>query len=203
MTNLWVSDKGYINLALRSGQYRKLIATDVRKGEISEFNPFEDEYKKELIPFDKRMAKDAKGEWIVPVVGYYAMFELNNGFRRELYISKEDMQKHADKYSKAYRTDKEKGYSNSFWTTDFDAMANKTMLRQLLGKWGLLTPELQKAYTSDMAVIDESGNPEYIDNQPDDKKEVNDPSEAFINSEEAIDAEFREISELPTPEAFK
>lgn len=204
MINLRVSDKGYVNLALRSGKYKKLIATDVRKGEITEYNPFENEYKKELIPFEKRNAKDAKGEWIVPVVGYYAMFELTDGFKQELYISKEDMLNHADKYSKAYRSDKEKGYSNSFWTSDFDAMAKKTMLRQLLGKWGLLTPELQKAYTSDMAVIDEDGNPEYIDNQSDDRREVNDPSEQFVKKDEkVIDAEYRDVSELPTPEAFR
>lgn len=190
--------KGYIQLALKSGQYKRLVATDVRKGEISEYDPFSNEYVKQSIPFEKRTAKDSNGEWIVPVVGYYAMFEMNNGFKQELYISKEDMLKHADKYSKAYRSDKEKGWSNSFWTSDFDAMAKKTMLRQLLGKWGLLTPELQKAYTCDMAVIDENGNPEYVDNQPDDMRETDDPVGDIIDTQ-CVETPL----DIPIPECFK
>ena len=96
-------------------------------------------------------------------------------------------------------------WDNSFWTSDFDDMAKKTMIRQLLSKWGLLTPELQKAYVSDMAVINEDGTPEYVDNQPDDARDVKDPSQKYVNkeAEEPIDAEYREIDEAPMPEAFK
>ena len=73
-------------------------------------------------------------------------------------------------------------------------MAKKTMLRQLLGKWGLLTPELEKAYTCDMAVIDEDGNPQYVDNQPDDTEPAENP---FAD---VVDADFRELEQEDYPE---
>ena len=188
--------KGYVQLALRSGQYRKLLASDVRKGEVCEYDPFNDSYRMEPIEFEKRTAKDGKGNYIIPVIGYYAKFELINGFIKELYISHQDMVEYAKKYSKAHRSDLEKHTSYSFWTTRFEDMAKKTMLRQLLGKWGLLTPELEKAYTCDMAVIDDEGNPEYVDNQPDDSEPALDPMA------DVIDGDFKEINDMPMPEAF-
>lgn len=188
--------KGYIQLALRSGRYKKLFATDVRKGEVVNFNPFEDVFELQPVPFDKRTAKDDKGKYVVPVIGYYAKFELMNGFVKELYMTHEDMLEYAKKYSKAYREDTQKHTSYSFWTTKFEDMAKKTMLRQLLGKWGLLTPELEKAYTCDMAVIDENGNPQYVDNQPDDTEPALDPMA------DIIDGDFREIDEMPMPDIF-
>lgn len=189
--------KGYIQLALRSGRYRKLFATDVRKGEVVNFNPFEDTFDLQPVQFEKRTAKDDKGNYLVPVIGYYAKFELMNGFIKELYMTYEDMLSYAKQYSKAYRSDIQKHTSYSFWTTKFEDMAKKTMLRQLLGKWGLLTPELEKAYTCDMAVIDEDGNPQYVDNQPDDTEPTVNPMADFI------DADFREIDEMPMPECFQ
>ena len=189
--------KGYIQLALRSGRYKKLFATDVRKGEVVNFNPFEDIFELQPVPFDKRTAKDDKGKYVVPVIGYYAKFELMNGFVKELYMPHEDMLEYAQKYSKAYREDIQKHTAYSFWTTKFEDMAKKTMLRQLLGKWGLLTPELEKAYTCDMAVIDEDGNPQYVDNQPDDIEPALDPMA------DIVDGDFREIDEMPMPDTFQ
>ena len=186
--------KGYVQLALRSGRYKKLFATDVRKGEVVNFNPFEDLFELEPISFEKRMAKDDNGKFIVPVIGYYAKFELMNGFVKELYMTHEDMLDYAKRYSKAYRNDLNKRTTYSFWTTKFEDMAKKTMLRQLLGKWGLLTPELEKAYTCDMAVIDEDGNPQYVDNQPDDTEPAENP---FAD---AVDADYRELEQEDYPE---
>jgi len=160
--------KGYVQLALRSNNYRKLIATDVRKGEITGYDVFNDTYELKAIDFEKRIAKDDKGNWLIPIMGYYAKMEMVNGFTKEMFISADDMQNYAQKYSKAYRSDINRHTSYSFWTTKFEDMAKKTMLRQLLGKWGLLTPELEKAYKSDMAVIDEDGKIDYVDNKPDD-----------------------------------
>lgn len=186
--------KGYVQLALRSGRYKKLFATDVRKGEVVNFNPFEDLFELEPVSFEKRMAKDDNGKFIVPVIGYYAKFELMNGFVKELYMTHEDMLDYAKRYSKAYRNDLNKRTTYSFWTTKFEDMAKKTMLRQLLGKWGLLTPELEKAYTCDMAVIDEEGNPQYVDNQPDDTEPAENP---FAD---VVDADFRELEQEDYPE---
>lgn len=181
--------KGYVQLALRSGRYRKLFATDVRKGEVVNFNPFEDEFKLKPAEFEKRMAKDDKGNFILPIIGYYAKFELGNGFVKEVFMTHEDMLAYAKRYSKAYRSDLQKHTSYSFWTTKFEDMARKTVLRQLLGKWGLLTPEMEKAYTYDMSVVDENGNPEYPDNQPDDTELALNPMA------DVVEGEYREVEE--------
>lgn len=188
--------KGYVQLALRSGRYKKLFATDVRKGEVVNFNPFEDTFELSPVEFEKRTAKDDNGNYLVPVIGYYAKFELMNGFVKELYMTYEDMLEYAKKYSKAYRSDIQKHTAYSFWTTKFEDMAKKTMLRQLLGKWGLLTPEMEKAYTCDMAVIDEEGNPQYVDNQPDDTEPTVNPMG------DVIDGDYREIESMPMPDNF-
>lgn len=191
--------KGYVQLALRSNNYRKLVATDVRKGEIEGFNPFEDLFEMKPLEFEKRNAKDKDGNYLVPIIGYYAKMELVNGFTKELYMTHEEMLAFATKYSKAYRNDLNKRTTYSFWTTKFDDMAKKTMLRQLLGKWGLLTAELERAYTSDMAVIDEDGNPDYVDNKPDDPEPTVNP---FKDVEDAEVVEVEKI-EQEADEVFK
>lgn len=170
-------------MALRSNNYRKLVATDVRKGEVNGYDPFNDAYQITPVDFEKRIAKDDKGNYLVPIIGYYAKMELVNGFTKELFMTHEEMLDFAKKYSKAYRNDLNKHTSYSFWATKFEDMAKKTMLRQLLGKWGLLTAELEKAYTSDMAVIDEDGNLDYVDNKPDDSEPVVNPFKDVIDAE--------------------
>lgn len=91
------------------------------------------------------------------------MFEYVNGFRKAIYWSKEKMEKHALQYSKGYQA--KKGFT--FWEKDFDAMAFKTMLRQLISKWGIMSVDMQTAYESDMAVINEDGSKDYVDNKED------------------------------------
>ena len=175
--------KGYVQLALRSNNYRKLLATDVRKGEINGYNPFDDKYEITPLDFDTRNAKDKDGNYLVPIIGYYAKMEMVNGFTKEMYMSHEEMQAYATKYSKSYRRDLDKHTAYSFWKTKFEDMAKKTMLRQLLGKWGLLTSELETAYTRDMAVIDEDFTPDYVDNKPDDTEPVVNPFGEVIDAE--------------------
>ena len=177
--------KGYVQLALRSNNFKKIVTTDVRKGEITGFNPFEDEYEVHPIEFEKRIAKDDKGNYLIPIVGSYAKIVFSNGMSKEMYMSKEDMLTFATRYSKAYRNDMNKHTSYSFWTTSFDDMAKKTMLRQLLGKYGLLTAELQTAYTHDMAIERDDGSLDYVDNKPDDSEPVVNP----FKEEVIIDAE--------------
>ena len=92
-------------------------------------------------------------------IGYYAMFEYTNGFKKAMYWSKEKMESHAEKYSMGYKA--HKGYT--FWEKDFDGMACKTMLRQLISKWGIMSIEMQKAVESDMGVISENGAVDYVD----------------------------------------
>lgn len=179
--------KGYVQLALRSNNFRKLIATDVRKGEINGYNPFDDKYEISPIDFEKRTAKDDKGKYIVPIIGYYAKLEMVNGFTKEMYMSHEDMLEYAKKYSKGYRNDINKHTQYSFWSTKFEEMAKKTMLRQLLGKYGLLTVELERAYTHDMAIEREDGTLDYIDNKPDDPEPVVNPFKGEVIDAEAVE----------------
>lgn len=157
MVNLWVSDKGYIQLAIRSGQYKRLNVVDIKEGELIKYDPLNEEIEVNLIP-DERKREQAK------TIGYYAMFELVNGFKKSIYWSKEKMESHALKYSKGYAS--KKGYT--FWEKDFDGMAYKTMLRQLISKWGIMSVELQKAFVSDYGVEHEDGTIEYPDNQDSD-----------------------------------
>lgn len=140
--------KGYIQLAIRSGQYRRLNVMPIKQGELVHFNPLEEE-------IEINMIEDEAERENAPTMGYYAFFEYLNGFRKAIYWSREKMESHAKKYTKNY---------NAFWGKDFDGMACKTMLRQLISKWGIMSVDMEKAFTKDMAVIKEDGSAEYIDN---------------------------------------
>ena len=172
--------KGYIQLAIRSGYYKKINVLAIKEGELVRFNPLEEEITVNLIEDDNE--RDAR-----PTCGYYAMFEYHNGFKKAMYWSKEKMVAHADKYSQAFSKDATAGkypkvsfadfeagkvdekdmwkYS-SFWYKDFDGMAYKTMLRQLISKWGIMSIDMQKAMDGDMGAINEDGTVDYIDNTP-------------------------------------
>lgn len=165
--------RGYVQLAIRSGQYRKINVLPIKEGELVSFDPMTEEIEVNLIEDD-----DAREE--APTIGYYAMFEYTNGFRKAIYWSKKKMMAHADKYSKAFN---KKSYEDlkagkipqtemwkysSFWYQDFDAQACKTMLRQLISKWGIMSVEMQKAleYDQGVAVVKDGklGGVEYVDN---------------------------------------
>ena len=177
--------KGYIQLAIRSGQYKKLNVLAIKEGELEYFDPLNEEIKISLM-LDKW---DEREE--TKTIGYYAMFELTNGFRKAIYWSKKQMMAHADKFSAAFSKnattlktkngnknkvsfeDFEAGnypqedvwmYS-SFWYKDFDGMAFKTMLRQLISKWGIMSVDLQNAFEGDMTFADESGVKHYAEEE--------------------------------------
>jgi recombinase, phage recT family len=145
--------KGYIQLAIRSGQYKKINVLAIKEGELIEYDPLNEEIKVNLIE-DEELREQTE------TIGYYAMFEYMNGFRKTIYWTKQKMEAHALKYSKGYKA--KKGYT--FWEKDFDGMAYKTMLRQLISKWGIMSVDMQTAMEKDMAVIKENGDYEYIDN---------------------------------------
>lgn len=151
--------KGYIQLAIRSGYYKKLNVLAIKKGELINYDPLSETIEVKLID-DEEERENAE------TIGYYAMFEYQNGFIKTLYWSKAKMEAHAKKYSQAYRTDLKKGWKYSFWSKDFDGMAFKTMLRQLISKWGIMSVDFQTAITNDMAVLTEpNGQPQYVDNE--------------------------------------
>ena len=172
--------KGYIQLAMRSGQYKDLDVMDIREGEYKGKDKFTGKPVIEFIEDD-----DEREE--LPIVGYFAYFELLNGFRKSLYWSKAKMEKHAMQYSKGYASDVKKGNQYTFWSKDFNGMAYKTMLRQLLSKWAVMSIEMQTAMTTDMAVINDNGY-EYVDNQPEETMPEQTPEERYaaipLNNEE-------------------
>lgn len=151
--------KGYIQLAIRSGQYKKLNVLAIKEGELISYDALNEE-------IDVKLIDDEEERENAVTIGYYAMFEYTNGFRKTLYWSKNKMKKHAMQYSQSYMKDIKKGTSYSFWSKDFDGMAFKTMLRQLISKWGIMSVEMQEALSKDMAVIKEDGSYDYVDNTP-------------------------------------
>lgn len=136
--------KGYVQLALRSGYYKRLNVFAVKEGELKRWNPVTEELEIAMIPDEDLRDKTA-------TIGYCATFQYTNGFTKTLYWSRSKMEAHALRYSKGYAA--RKGYS--FWEKDFDAMAFKTMLRQLISKWGIMSIDLQNAFEQDVIVNDD------------------------------------------------
>lgn len=195
--------KGYIQLAIRSGQYKKLNVMAIKEGELEYFDPLNEDIKINLM-IDNWDAREA-----APTIGYYAFFELTNGFRKAIYWSKAQMIAHADKYSPAFSAagtmvhtkygDKKKvsfadfeagNYDrkdewmySSFWYKDFDSMAYKTMLRQLISKWGIMSIDMQNAFENDMTFTDDHGSKHYGEEE----------------TEQTIDVEADEVPQSPNP----
>lgn len=167
--------KGLVQLAIRSGQYKCLTVISVKEGELVGWNPMTEKCTVNIIEDDDEREK-------LPTIGYLAHFETISGFTKTMYWSKSKMINHADRYSQAFSKEAVKGkftkvsfsdyeaknypagdewkYS-SFWYKDFDAMAHKTMLRQIISKWGptsIETQQLETAMVMDDAVIEMSEN---------------------------------------------
>lgn len=203
--------KGYIQLAIRSGQYKKLNVLPIKEGELIRFDPLNEEIEVRLIEDETEREK-------ADTAGYYAMFEYTNGFKKAMYWSKEKMLSHADKYSSAFSlyatsgqyakvsyddylagnyNQKDSWLYSSFWYKDFDGMACKTMLRQLISKWGIMSIEMQKAVESDMGVIGEDGTVEFSDAPTAEESESNviDVSTQTETREEPEQQSFADIME--------
>ena len=179
--------KGYIQLAIRSGQYKKLNVLAIKEGELVHFDPLFEEIEVKLIE-DEQQREQAE------TIGYYAMFEYINGFRKAIYWSKAKMEAHALKYSQGYAADKRKGTAWTFWSKDFDAMAYKTMLRQLISKWGIMSIDMITAIDSDMAVINEDGSKTYVDNDTGVVVDIDPVAEVHDEPEEATVIEAQDAS---------
>ena len=141
--------KGYIQLAQRSGQFSRIAATPVYNGQLISENP--------LLGYEFDWSVKPNGN----PIGYVAFFKLINGFTAELYMSKEEVMKHANKYSQTAK----KGYG--VWKDQFEAMALKTVLKLLLSKQAPLSIDMQKAQMADQAIIRDVDKDEfdYIDHQ--------------------------------------
>jgi recombination protein RecT len=175
--------KGFIQLAQRSGQFKTINAIEVHEGEIKKIDRLtgEIEFNEE---FDMSTIDSKK------VVGYVAYFRLLNGFEKALYMTREQLEAHGKKYSQSYKSKQDWVVKASLWTTDFDSMATKTVLKLLLSKYAPLSIEMQKAVMTDQAFIKDdvlkqnaeidASSMEYIDNN---------------EHENIVDAEYKEESD--------
>lgn len=164
--------KGYIQLALRTGQYRNINVIEVYEGELIKWDRLTEE-----IELDFEQRKSDK------IIGYVGYFELLNGFRKTVYWPKEDIERHRKRFSK----------SDFGWKNDYDAMAKKTVIRNLLSKWGILSIEMQQAYIEDVSEgeMNENTQDNIIDAEIIDADFVEDEKESESNPKE------QEQEELP------
>ena len=162
MENSWVFDKGLIELAERSGQFKNIIDEVVYEGQLVKKNKFTGEYE-----FDEDAKTSDK------VIGYMARMDLINGFSKTIFWTKEEVEAHATKFSQAFRAKR-----GTPWLTDFDAMARKTVLKALFAKYAPKSVAIQNAIKFDQAVVKpndtltdedlqiDSYEVEYQDNEP-------------------------------------
>ncbi|MEC4730846.1 recombinase RecT [Enterococcus hirae] len=174
--------KGYIQLAQRSGQYQSLNVIEVYEGELKGWNRLTEQFE-----------FDPEGRLSDKVIGYVGYFELLNGFKKTVYWTKQEIELHKRKFSK----------SDFGWKKDFDAMAKKTVLRNMLSKWGILSVEMQKATVTDENVvkdINENGDilsDTNVEEDTPERKEaekVEDVSSAFDEYEETANTDEQQDS---------
>ncbi len=197
--------KGYIQLAERTGVYKTINVLAIKEGELIKYDPLNETIQVNLIEDDEVREE-------TQTVGYYAMFEYLNGFRKTMYWTKKKMLLHADKYSKAFSKEsyeklqagkipqKDLWKYSSFWYKDFDGMAYKTMLRQLISKWGIMSIEMQEAFEKDMAEIKEDGNYNYIETSEEADISNNETQQPEENNQESQEEITTNDKSVPEPE---
>lgn len=158
--------KGFVQLAIRTGQYKRINVTELYEGQFESYDPITDELKYNL---DNRLSDE--------ITHYVAYFQTINGFEKYNVMSKEEIETHAKKFSKTY------SYKGSSWQTNFNTMAKKTVLKLLLSKFGILSIEMQTAQKADQAVIREFDKNnievEYVDNE----NNINDTVDEIVINE--------------------
>ena len=200
--------KGLLQLAIRSGYYKKINVLEVKNGELKYYNPFTEEI--EIQPI-----QDVDEREKAETIGYYAFFEYLNGFQKILYWSKSQMIRHADRFSPAFSANATQGkypkvsfedyeagrydkndewlYS-SFWYKNFDGMACKTMLRQLISKWGIMSADMQAAITADNSTFAIDDNSILGPQQIEDAETV--PNEPMQEATQSVDSDEINIDDL-------
>lgn len=180
--------KGFRQLAINSNQYKSLEVKAVYEGQIIEDNSFVGYH------------FDWKNKQSETIIGYASYFQLLNGFESTYYLSVQDIEKHAKKYSQTYK----KGFGN--WKDDFEKMAKKTVVKLHLNSgFAPLSIEMQKAQESDQSVITDNGF-KYVDNEPIDLNELNTSEEdkrtiVFLNNVQTLD-DFMELKNSVPEEVY-
>ena len=172
--------KGYIQLAQRSGQYKALNVIEVYEGELEEWNRLTEVFK-----------FNSNGKQSDQIIGYVGYFELLNGFKKTVYWTKQEIEAHKRKFSK----------SDFGWKKDYDAMAKKTVLRNMLSKWGILSIEMQKATVNDETVVSditEDGSI-FSETSVEDEKEERKEAEPIIEQADLINDTKKEMKDDDFP----
>lgn len=165
--------KGYVQLAKRSCQYKNIAVSEVYEGQLIDENPIDGN------TYDWAAKKSDT------IIGYVAKFKELNGFEKELYMSTVDVENHALKYSQSYKSPNKWTKENSPWTTNFDAMAKKTVVKLLLNSWATLTIEIQEAIAKDQAVIKDDNSLDYIDGELANVDATDDQTDVIIAAQKA------------------
>ena len=179
--------KGFIQLAIRSGQFQTINATDIREGELKGYDLMTGEVNVQAVE-----GREAK-----PVIGYLAYFKLTNGFSKSLYMSAEEIEQHATRYSQSYRG---KYRDTSLWATDKDAMAKKTVLKLLLNRFAPLSVDMQSAVQADQSVLHGDGKLDYVDNSKSQLAEVAEAAMAEDVESEDIEETAENVAEIASNE---
>jgi len=161
--------KGYVQLAIRSGQYKKINVAPVKEGQLKSYNPFTGD-----MEFVNEALSDEE-------IGYLLYFRTINGYEKYFYMTREEVETHGKRYSKMYQRGK------GMWVSDFTVMALKTVVRMGLSKFGILSVDMQKALEVDQAAIDEKGEPKYIDSVEEKKAPPSTKSKRLSKIVEAAD----------------
>ncbi len=170
---------GFIQLAQRSGQYKTISSTEVYAGQLKSIDPL----RGFVWDWDVKSEGDP--------IGYAAYFELLSGFEKTLYMTVDQLEKHARRYSSAYKEDIRAKKNASLWSQDFEKMAHKTVLKLLISKWGPLSTQLQRALEVDQAIITDDGQ-HYVDNV-DDEKATEEERNAILEANKP-----KEVKNVPT-----
>lgn len=168
--------KGLIQLAIRSSEYKTISSASIYENQLKSFNP--------LTGYEFDFSNPPKGK----IVGYASYFLLNNGFEKTFFMTLEQIQAHGKKYSQTY------GKSWSTWTKDFDGMANKTVLKLLIDKYGPKSLEMQKAIQADQAVVEDvqENDFRYVDNPTNENK-----TQDVMDKYEDVDSEVIDEDDEP------
>ena len=171
--------KGFVQLAIRTGQYKRINVAVLYEGQFESYDPITDELKYNL---DNRLSEE--------ITHYVAYFQTINGFEKYNIMSKEEVEQHGMKFSKTFKKEK------STWQTDFNAMAKKTVLKLLLSKFGILSIEMQTALKTDQAVIKDvnkdSVEVEYVDNE-NNVNDTTDEIQVTVNNNNETTEEDKEL----------
>lgn len=159
--------RGFVQLGQRTGQYKKIGATQVFEGQLKEENPLYGN------TFDWKAKTSDK------VIGYVSGFQLVTGFEKQLYMDADTMEAHAARYSQSYKYDLKDHKTSSLWSTDREKMGLKTVIKLVISRFGPMSIEIQKAVDLDQAILRDSG-PVYIDNDLDNVGADDEKKQAII-----------------------